>query len=56
VTTNCESSQPQFEDTIVVVDDVGLGRESAIMVEATFMDLLRIKERAQRFCPVTIVR
>jgi hypothetical protein len=25
--------QPQFEDTIVVVDDVGQGRESAVMVE-----------------------
>ena len=48
-------SQPQFEDTIVVVDDVGQGRESAVMVEAPFMNLLRIEKRAQRLCAVTIV-
>src|ERR1700730_1164307 len=47
--------QAQFEDTIVMVDDVGQSRESAVMVEATFMDLLRIEKRAQRFCPVTII-
>jgi hypothetical protein len=47
--------QPQFENVIVVVDDVGQGRESAVMVEATFMDLLRIEKRAQRFCAVTII-
>jgi len=29
--------QPQFEDTIVVVNDVEHGRESAVMVEASFM-------------------
>jgi hypothetical protein len=38
-----------------VVDDVGQGRESAVMVEAPFMNLLRIEKRAQRLCAVTIV-
>ena len=38
-----------------MVDDVRQGRESAVVVEATFMDLLRIEKRAQRFCPVTIM-
>jgi len=42
-------SQLQFEDTIVVVDDVGQGRESVVMVEATFLNLLRIEKRAQGF-------
>jgi 3-dehydroquinate synthase class II len=48
-------SQLQFEDTIVVVDDVGQGRESVVMVEATFLNLLRIEKRAQGFRAVTIM-
>jgi hypothetical protein len=38
-----------------MIDDVRQGRESAVMVEATFMDLLRIEKRAQGFCAVTII-
>jgi hypothetical protein len=39
-------SQLQFEDTIVVVNDVRQGCEPAVMVEASFMDLLHVKEGA----------
>jgi hypothetical protein len=45
--------QAQFEDTIVVVNHIEQGGESAVVVEAPFMNLLRI-ESAQRFCAVTI--
>ena len=38
-----------------MVDDVGQGRESVVMVEATFLNLLRIEKRAQGFRAVTIM-
>ena len=38
--------ESQLEPPIVVIDDVRQGRESAVMVEATFMNLLRIEKRA----------